>query len=273
MVAGAAKTKMRTALVRVLRAFCPGWILHRIEFVHYARILSRVSDQDEPDLKVVEALMSNGGSAIDVGANVGVYTKTMAKYARPDDIVVSVEPVRRTADILRKAVGRWGGNNVIVVEAAVMRTAGLAQVTVPQDSRGIANHELAYVGRVEGGEGHDACSVACRVTTVDAIVNEEMRADPMLIKIDVEGNERECIAGAWNVIMRCRPALLVEINDGVDTCQGAELAKMLESIGYQRYVWDGVIMSSKNIGVNNWFLGAQDIERLESTGIICERGS
>lgn len=60
---------------------------------HYRRVLRSSTDADEPDLKVVRELVEPGITAVDLGANIGIYTKALSDLVGPSGKVISVEPI------------------------------------------------------------------------------------------------------------------------------------------------------------------------------------
>ena len=57
----------------------PNRILKFLKQIHYFRELKRFSEKDEPDLRVVRKLVSSGDHVVDIGANVGWYTRVLAE--------------------------------------------------------------------------------------------------------------------------------------------------------------------------------------------------
>src|SRR5436190_20588786 len=68
--------------------------------IHYARLLESFSLEDQPDLKIARLLVQSGDYTIDLGANIGLYTKHFSELAGPNGKVFSVEPVPSTYEIL-----------------------------------------------------------------------------------------------------------------------------------------------------------------------------
>jgi hypothetical protein len=73
-------------------------------------------------------------------------------------------------------------------------------------------------------------------TEVSTIVNEvnfntvdNLGIDPFFIKIDVEGAELEVLKGSLNVINKCNPVILVEIQN--ENAYGA-IKELLSNYGY-----------------------------------------
>lgn len=96
--------------------------------------------------------------------------------------------------------------NVHLTEAALGSTPGTARLLV----KGTRGRSLGGASRIvsepaDAGRGH---TVAVRIVVIDDIV--PARRQVSLIHLDVEGSEREALAGALGTITRCRPILILE---------------------------------------------------------------
>ena len=60
---------------RVAKSYLPDPLVMYLQFAdHYLR--------GEPEIRLIKLLLSDRGNAIDVGANIGVYTYFMSRHAR-----------------------------------------------------------------------------------------------------------------------------------------------------------------------------------------------
>jgi FkbM family methyltransferase len=158
-----------------------------------------------------------GTYAIDVGANVGLFTVVMSRAVGPTGRVVAVEPVPDTVYSLRRNLDRNHCVNVDVVQAAAGSSTGEIPLILTDDP---ALHSA-------GGElihGHPTI----RTTTVKAYTLDELwiaAGQPLvsLVKIDVEGGEHGVLLGAEKLIGRCQPALIIEVNNPSHVRRVAEL--------------------------------------------------
>lgn len=143
-------------------------------------------------MSFVALLLRSGDLFADVGANAGTYTVLASRVAGARS--VAFEPGDEAAAILDATV-RLNDieNKVTVRREAVGDVVGEARFT----------KGLGTMNRVaEEGE------MAVPMTTLDAVFADER---PMVIKIDIEGGEERCVAGAWQVLSDSRmQALLIE---------------------------------------------------------------
>ena len=68
----------------------PDPILRYLKKIYYVYELKRFSERDEPDLRVVKKLINPGDHVVDVGANVGWYTKVLAESVSADGQVYKI---------------------------------------------------------------------------------------------------------------------------------------------------------------------------------------
>ncbi len=170
------------------------------------RIFWTMGTFEQSELLAAFRLAAPGTYAFDVGANVGLFTVVMSRAVGPMGRVVAVEPVADTVGDLRKNLERNHCINIDVVEGAAAASTGEVPLILTDDP---ALHSA-------GGElirGH----AILKTTTVKAYTLDELwiaagRPLVSLVKIDVEGGEQGVLLGAAEMIRRCQPALIIEVN-------------------------------------------------------------
>jgi FkbM family methyltransferase len=174
----------------------------------------------EPELAMLATLVPRGGTAIDVGANLGMYAYALAGVA---DRVVAFEPNPDYAHFARRMLcGR-----AEVHAMALSDQAGRATFTVPIADDGMVLH-LAGSLKPTHGQFRNRQTREVEVGTLDAFCFTDVR----FIKADVEGSERAVLEGARATIARSRPVLLVELLSGTYHDPAAETAAICDSFGY-----------------------------------------
>jgi len=173
----------------------------------------------EPDLRVLSDLIVPGTSAIDVGANYGVYSYYLSRLALR---VYAYEPNPRLAARLKKAVSA----NVTVIEAGLSDHIGTAVLTVPC----IDGRQIHGFGTIEDHLFDGQISQA-RIALKR--LDDEQYENIGFIKIDVEGHEEAVIRGALGLINRCHPRLLVEIEQRHLRKSVRDVVGFIESLGYR----------------------------------------
>jgi FkbM family methyltransferase len=142
-----------------------------------------------------------GGVAVDVGANIGVFTAACARALGPGGRVVALEPAPATFEKLQITCARLKLQNVETLRVAAAGNAGRRPFVVS----GV--HEL----RQHLADRRDAAAASVEVDTarLDDLCGGDVRA-VCLLKIDVEGHECEVLAGAERILNNRRCGLIVE---------------------------------------------------------------
>lgn len=141
-------------------------------------------------LEAIAAMPIPKGTFIDIGAHVGNHSIFFAKYCKQCEQVQSYEASRITFDALCKNVGRYP--NIFAANMALGAWSGTCHV----------EHNADRPGQSTITQGDDTI-----MTTID---NIPFIFPPVLIKIDVEGNEYDVLMGGRKTIEQYRPELFVE---------------------------------------------------------------
>jgi FkbM family methyltransferase len=169
----------------------------------------------------VLAFVPEGGVAIDVGANLGEWSVPLAKAVGPSGRGLCIEPNPVIADALAATLRINNLQQAQVLPLALSDTDGTGHLSIAMGDSGLSRLSSTAVGGTVG--------VVLR--SLDSIVGEHGLARLDLIKIDVEGYERQVFAGANQTLHRLRPAVVFEAGHEADDDRTA-IAGMLESAGY-----------------------------------------
>jgi len=187
-------------------------------------VLLEQEDWFEEEIRFVRRWLQPGMQAVDIGANVGVYTVAMAKAVGKRGRVWAFEPTPETADILRLNVQLNDAAHVDLRRAAVSEREGTIAFSVGADP--VANAVPA--GGVAG-----AGDIECAAVTLDRTAAEQDWRAVDFIKMDVEGHEREALSGGARFLATASPLLMVEVRkaDTVDL----DLVDRIVKMGYDVY--------------------------------------
>lgn len=252
--------RLKSLALRLL----PERLLQELRKFHYARKLRGPTADDAAELAVVRHLVPAGSWAVDVGANVGVYTKALSELVGPWGRVFSVEPVPLTYDLLASNVRRLRLGNVEPLNLAVSAEDGAVRMEVPRYAAGGENLYEARVVGPDGGGALRRVTVECR--SLDTLFADAARPISF-VKCDVEGHELRCLLGAQRLVRRCRPAWLVEVSGDPD-CEpspAADLIGMMQRAGYGAFWCDGRALHPRSPGdrrTNYFFLTDRHLARL-----------
>lgn len=168
----------------------------------YLRNLAwRRGRKGEKELRLLGALVEPGRTAIDIGANKGVYSYVLSPLCSR---VMAFEPNPKMYHLLTAAVP----GNVETFEVALSNTEGEAELILPIQRSGRFSNQGATLQakKLDGDKAFETLTVAQK-----PLDSYDFR-DVSFIKIDVEGFELEVIDGARETLARERPTLLVEID-------------------------------------------------------------
>lgn len=158
------------------------------------------------EIDLYQALLNPGDTALDVGANIGVFTIAMGLAVGGFGKVIAFEPQPPIFDILRRNIDRCGLGHVDAHRMIVDERDGdgaFVGVTHLPDGKLLNFGAMNVDSRVLDGFGD---LVPTPMRTIDSLGLE--RCD--FIKIDVEGGEAAVLKGASTTLTRQRPIICLE---------------------------------------------------------------
>lgn len=246
----------------------PDSILQPLRVWHHRRTLRSFPDADEPDLAVVRELVERGTIAVDLGANIGVYTKVLADLVGPAGTVISVEPVPQTYDVLSRNIRSLGMRHVSCVNAAISDSNGDVVMELPNYAAGGTNfYQAMVVAAEERRVGGSRQQVRVPAVTLDALLTGKGTVG--FVKCDVEGHELACLAGAKMVLNSHSPAWLVEVWGDPDESgkKAMQVFRIFERLSYVSWWFDGHRLIKRRPGdrsTNYFFLKDEHVARLRA---------
>ena len=251
---------MRTILIRLLRVCLGAWpFLHgRGWILRLARLLlgrepvrfdigggtfiegplddwmilwtfMRLHERDAPFQHSFD-LVQRGDVALDVGANLGIWSLLAAKRGAQ---VHAFEPVPSMVERLRGHVARDGAG----------------PITIHQLALGAESGSMPFFAVVEGNSGASALirrhegdiEIQADVATLDSVLQREKIDRVDFMKIDVEGAEILVFRGASQLMAsESAPILFFEMDDQLCASFGTttrEIKQLLLEYGYAIYRW------------------------------------
>src|SRR5579871_6600969 len=161
-----------------------------------------------------------GMTAIDVGANLGVYALPMARLVGPRGRVFAFEPGSEPRRLLEQSRD--------LNAASSLEVAGLAMSDSEREGWLTTRSSSEYGALGDGGDGEPV-----RVTTLDRELSRFQSISPDFIKIDAEGEEERILAGGREFFARHSPLVMFEVKaeEGVHT----NLFAAFEQMGYRLF--------------------------------------
>ncbi len=165
-----------------------------------------------------------GSRIVDIGANYGLYSLSLAEIAGPAGYVWSIEPASQTAAFLRKSVEVNALGNITVIQKALSNRAGTARLSVE------ANAELNSIS--QGGTG--GATEEVELDTLDALAALHGWKEVDFLKLDAEGEEARILEGGAGFLRAADPLVMFEIKHGASL--NLQLVERLGSAGYDAYM-------------------------------------
>ncbi len=259
--------QVKRLLKRTAWKILPHSTVQFIKKRHYLRLLCSSLSDKEPELRVVRYLVKPGDSVIDIGANVGVYTKILSELAGPDGHVYSIEPFPPTFKILSYIVRKLHLDNVEPINVAVSDSEAVVTMAIPYNPSGAETHYRASIVKDQTNKKNEmtniqAITIDSRFLTTSGTIS--------FIKCDVEGHELACIKGAARFLVRSQPAWLIEVSGEPDDTDSAahNVFKILCDRGYSAWWYDGSKLRKRHSGdksTNYFFLKENHIDILNKS--------
>jgi FkbM family methyltransferase len=155
----------------------------------------------EPELGILDRLGPSRGTAVDAGANEGLYTYRLANlYDRVQAFEINPN--------LAAKLERMASTNVTVHAVGLSSHEGAGVLRIPiYRGRPLNGWASLEAGNCPVAERYEEVAVAVRPLDAFGL------SDVSFVKADVEGHELELLAGARETLARNRPVILMEIKE------------------------------------------------------------
>jgi len=184
-------------MLKSLAAQLPSGVQYQLKRAYFrSRIWWDRFDANEPEYAMLHDWLAPGDVVIDVGANIGQYTRRMAECVGDRGSVIAFEPMQQTFRLLTANVGDLA--HVTLLKLAASNVAREVSMDLPVFDSGLANYYRASIS--EQG------TYRVRAVPLDSLALNRLS----LMKIDAEGHELEVLQGAQGMLTRFRPRLIVE---------------------------------------------------------------
>ena len=212
------------SIFKRLAAKLPSRWQDELKRIHFTRQISNGTFiTDEPEYNILNDFILPGDWVIDIGANVGHYTKRFSELVGDSGRVIAFEPVPTTFCLLSSNVQQFIHSNVTLINSAVSDKLNIVGMSLPTFSTGLTNY---YEANVTPRAGSDLNVLTLSLDSMN--IHQHIS----LIKIDAEGHEDFVLAGMQALLKRHHPVLIIE-NPSQAVCQS------LADLGYTSRVLPG----------------------------------
>ncbi len=179
---------------------------------------------EAPSADGLRSVVEPGSTVVDIGANVGFFTRRFAKWVGADGMVIALEPEPRNFADLRDVLREDGAlPRVRLFEVAAAEFAGTAQLKLNPLHPG--DHKLTT----------DSTGITVKTVRLDDLLAESKWPKLSLVKIDVQGAEERVLDGAEQTLGRVRPAWFVEVDDDHLRAMGSAAAHLVRRFAAHGY--------------------------------------
>ena len=181
---------------------------------------------------------------IDIGANVGLFTKAFMRAPKTPKSIIAIEPSFYVFSILLNITANMP--SVRCCKVALSHETATVDLKTPLKKSGSLRVGLSHIGNANNQQVFVETVEAKRL---DDVLTDENVDQVDIVKLDVEGAEEQVIAGAPNLFYNVRPIWFVELVQGrTDNFSGSAEKIFLNFItaGYEAFVlnsnfeWDHV---------------------------------
>lgn len=199
-----------------------GWFLAN-QYDHYlGRALIDYGEYGEIEHVFLNSLLRKGDYVVEVGANIGTHTVGLANAVGPEGSVIAIEAQPAIFRVLCANLALNGLSNVIPYGLGCGAQKGTMSVpAIDYHVRDIHNSGSISLDHSDNG-------IPVTIVTLNELLGN--CSGIQLLKLDVEGMEKEVLVGASHLIEKHRPLLYVE-NDRIDKSQA--LVEWIMAAGYR----------------------------------------
>ena len=182
-------------------------------------ILSMKGDYEQEDFDFLVANIKSGDVIFDVGGNVGLFSLILA-YACPNTTIYSFEPIPVTYEKLEKNLdlNKSLKKNIQTFNIGFSSEQGTFDFFLPGTNQAASmkpiNDEFYLMesdskGNYTGKE--KLVKIECKVDTIDLFCNNHSISKIDILKLDIEGAERDALTGAKGTLNKFLPLVYCEM--------------------------------------------------------------
>lgn len=188
---------------------------------------------------MVKELIQNGDVVIDIGANLGYFSKTFSRLS-PNGKVICIEPLPQYYSILKHFLS--SRKNIEIHNVALGKDAGEVTMILPK-SNGMIRTGLPYISKSDEKSEHPTQQV--QIVNPNSLLKNLSKID--YIKCDIEGFEWIVFQELKEVLKQYQPIVQIEIS----TENRREMIPFFTDLGYVQY------------GINNFKFVKEDGKQIE----------
>jgi FkbM family methyltransferase len=160
-----------------------------IDITESPMMFARVCGKYEPEKhRALDFFLAYGDAFIDIGANKGDFAIHASILVGPTGRVIAFEPEPENCKWIRKSIEKSNVKNIVLEEAAIGETKGDLQLFLGKKS--------GWHSFVPNQQNQNKKPIIVKVHSLDEYMAERPALNLKVIKIDVEGFEKQVLLGA-----------------------------------------------------------------------------
>ncbi len=209
-----------------------------IDYTGHQRLIEPF--REEP---IISKFCKPGMTVLDVGANIGEWTLTMANGVGAQGRVYSFEPTPFLFDALNKTVVANQFNQVTVSPYALSDKSKTMDFYIQYDENELLDARLSRLDSPADfkewiTDGKKAKKIQVETITLDEFAVKEKLERLDFIKIDAEGYESAIVEGGLTVLKKFRPNLILECGGVYDSEEKRKrMVTRLRELDYSLVGW------------------------------------
>ena len=201
-----------------------------------SHLLSRILMTKDYEPEIVDLILKNidrSKDAINIGANIGLFTNFIANEINSDSKVLAIEPTPIAFKLLETNILLNDNSaKVITYNGIATDRQGTYQINIIP-----GKEEYSSIGDMAHASVKDLVSIILDVEgeTIDNLVDRH-NLNPGILVIDVEGAEDLVLQGALRTIQKFHPIIISELDDLLLNKLNSNTNKVicfLEKLGYE----------------------------------------
>ena len=191
----------------------------------------RIILHDVYEPETIEFMVSNchGGDIVHAGTYFGDFLPALSHGVALHSKIWAFEPNPENYRCTKITLEINGVENVVLKEAGLgAKEESLFIKTISEDGL-----PLGGASKIVTDSPPDLAGVeVAKITTIDTTIDTDR--DISIIQLDVEGHEKEALAGALKTIQRCLPIIIIEILPNSVLLNSNWFAENILSLGYRK---------------------------------------
>ena len=193
---------------------------------------------DPDEIAYISKNLAEGRVAVDIGSHKGGYLYWMKRSVREKGKIYAFEPQVILFNYLKRISAIFKYKNVTIENLGVSSQEGEASIFVPITKAGVSPG--ARIDMFNNATEFEESRI--RTTTLDKYFYDQ-QIFPDLIKIDVEGHEKQVLLGGLKLLKSCMPKILMECeNRHLSGASIFDVFEVLFELGYNGYFYENKML-------------------------------